>query len=174
MRQKNEGNNRGGEGKDDTCDHGLHVQKLESRSVPKKIYVSLEEIINQQSAAIRSTSSTKQHELFVSYVPTHDRLHLVGKRPQQRSQGPQQQSKPSYRLLATTFEWRSLTTGTCIIQPSRPRGRSHSQCCCVAFPGAVIVINTTSFSFSHACACHVYSCIYVRVPTEIQYTNAPL
>ena len=23
-------------GKDDTCDHGLYVQKLESRSVPKK------------------------------------------------------------------------------------------------------------------------------------------
>ena len=26
----------GGGGKDDTCDHGLYVQKLESRSVPKK------------------------------------------------------------------------------------------------------------------------------------------
>ena len=65
MRQKNEGNNRGGEGKDDTCDHGLYVQKLESRSVPqKKIEKSLEEMINQQSAAIRSTSSTKQHKLI--------------------------------------------------------------------------------------------------------------
>ena len=30
-----EGNNRGG-GRDDTCDHGLYVQKLESRSVPKR------------------------------------------------------------------------------------------------------------------------------------------
>ena len=26
----------GGGGKDDTCDDGLHVQKLESRSVPEK------------------------------------------------------------------------------------------------------------------------------------------
>ena len=51
----NEGNNRGGEGKDDTCDHGLHVQKLGSRSVPK----TLGEMINQQSAATRSTSRLK-------------------------------------------------------------------------------------------------------------------
>ena len=30
-----------------------------------------------------------------------------------------------------TFAWHSLTIrGTCIIQPSRPRGRSHSHCCC--------------------------------------------
>ena len=43
-----------------------------------------------------------------------------------------------------------------IIQPSRTRGRSHSQCCCEAFPGAVVVVTTTSSSFSHACACHVY------------------
>ena len=58
--KRNEGNNRGGEGKDDTCDHGLYVQKLESRSVPKK-KKKLEEMINQQSAA-RITSSTKQHK----------------------------------------------------------------------------------------------------------------
>ena len=91
-------------------------------------------------------------------MPTHDLLHLTGKRSQQRSQGPQQQqSTPSYCLLTTTFVWRSLTTGgACTIQPSRPRGRSHSQCCCVAFPGAVIVITTTSSSCSHACACHAY------------------
>ena len=49
----------GGGGKDDTY-HGLYVQKLESRSVPKK---KLKEMINQQSAA-RSTSSTKQHKLI--------------------------------------------------------------------------------------------------------------
>ena len=116
-------------------------------------------MINQQSATTRSTSS---------YVPTHDRLHLTGKTPQQRSQGPQQQQiTPSYSLRTTTFEWRSLTTGgTCILRPSRPRGRSHSQCCCVAFPGAVIVITTTSSSFSHARACHVYIhvCIYMYLP----------
>ena len=49
----------GEEGKDDTCDHGLYVQKLKSRSVPKiKIYIRRDD----QSAAIRSTSSTKQHK----------------------------------------------------------------------------------------------------------------
>ena len=74
-----------------------------------------------------------------------------------------------YCLFTTTFAWRSLTTGgTCITQPSRPRGRSHSQCCCVAFPGAVIAITTinTSSSFSHACACHAYIhvCMYVYLP----------
>ena len=123
-------------------------------------------MINQQSAARKGARQVRSNtNLFVSYVPTHDRLHLTGKRSQQRSQGPQQQqSTPSYCLLTTTFEWRSLTTGeTCIAQTSRPRGRSHSQCCCVAIPGAVIVITTTSSSFSHACACHVY--IYVCTRT---------
>ena len=72
-----------------------------------------------------------------------------------------------YCLLTTTFAWRSLTTGgTCIIQPSRPRGCSHSQCCRVTFPGAVIVVTTISSSFSHACACHFYIhvCMYVYLP----------
>ena len=102
----------------------------------------LEEMINPQSAARKGARQVWSNKNLVSYVSTHDRLHLTGKRPQQRSQGPQQQqSTPSYGLLTTTFEWRSLTTGgTCIIQASRPRGRSHSQCCCVAFPGAVIVL----------------------------------
>ena len=56
---------------------------------------------------------------------------------------------------------------TCVIPPSRPRGRSHSQCCCVAFSGAVVVITTTSYSFkSRVCACHVYIrvCMYVYLP----------
>ena len=64
MRQKNEGNSRGGEGNDDTCDPVLYVQKLESRGVPKNKNKTLEEMINQQSAAIRSKSSTKQHKLI--------------------------------------------------------------------------------------------------------------
>ena len=56
-------------------------------------------------------------------------------------------------LLSTYHHLRLAQLSNRIIQPSRPRGRSHSQCCCVAFPGAaVIVITTTSFSFSHACA----------------------
>ena len=42
-----------------------------------------------------------------------------------------------YCLPTSTFAWCSLTTGgICINQPWRPRGRSHSHCCCVAFPGA--------------------------------------
>ena len=53
----------GGGGEDDTCDHGLHVQKLESRTVSKKEKRSIEEMINQQLAAT-STSSAKQHKLF--------------------------------------------------------------------------------------------------------------
>ena len=92
--KKNEGNNRGG-GKDDTCDHGLYVQKLESRSVPKKKSLLVEERINQQSAA-RSASSMKQHKLICQLTYQHDRLHLAGKRLQQRRQEPQQQqSTPS-------------------------------------------------------------------------------
>ena len=69
--KKKEGNNRGGKGKDDTCDHGLYFQNLESRSVPKIIIKSLEEeMINQQSAA-RSTSSTKQHKTYLSVTYQH-------------------------------------------------------------------------------------------------------
>ena len=63
MLETNEGNNRGGAKRDDTCDHGLYVQKLESRSAPEKKKNSLDEMVNQQSAA-RSTSSTKQHKLI--------------------------------------------------------------------------------------------------------------
>ena len=139
----------------------LYVQKLESRSVPKKIK-TLPGIGDDQSAI------SKNDHVYLSVACQHDRLHLTGKRPQKRSQGPQkQQSTPSYCLLTTTFECRRLTTGgTCLIQPSRPRGRSYSQCCCVNFPGAVVVITTTSSSLSHACACHVYihRCMYVYLP----------
>ena len=76
-----------------------------------------------------------------------------------------------YRLLPTTFAWRSLTTGgTCIIQPSRSQECSHSQCCCVAFSGAVMVTTTTHSSFSHACACHVY--IHVVYVGTCTYRNS--
>ena len=59
---------RGGR-KDDTCDHGLYVQMLESRSVQKKKITGRGDQ-SAPAAAARSTSSTKQHNLFVSYVPT--------------------------------------------------------------------------------------------------------
>ena len=133
-------------------------------------------MINQQSTARKRARQVRRNmNLFVSYVPTHDHLHLTGKRPQQRSQGPrQQQSTPSYCLLTTTFEWRSVTSGgTCIVQPSRPRGRSHSHCCCVAFTGAVIVVTTTSSAFGHACAYHVHIhvCMYLCLPNFNKQIN---
>ena len=64
---KNEGNNRGGEGKDDTCDHGLYVQNLESRSVPKKKNATRRD---DQSAI----SSNKEH---VKYEATQTYLSVT-------------------------------------------------------------------------------------------------
>ena len=144
-------------------------------------------------SAISSKEHVKYEapQTYLLVTHQHDHLHLTGKRSQQRSHGPQQQqSTPSTHisprvfsgkktpnnairgrmhattsffrgccLLTTTFAWRSLTT-------LEARERSHSQCCCVAFPGAIIFIATTFSSFSHACACHVYIhvCMYVYLP----------
>ena len=56
--------------RDDTCDHGLYVQKLESTSV-QKTKNTLKEMINQQSAARRTSSKYKATQTFiVSHVPT--------------------------------------------------------------------------------------------------------
>ena len=124
---------------------------------------------NDHSNGVRDHSNNKSHRLYFSKESSREE-----KTPNNAIPGRMHVTTGFFRgycLLTTTFAWRSLTTrGTCIIQPSRPRGRSHSQCCCVAFSGAVIVLTTTSSSFSHACACHVYIhvCMYVRVPTEIQ------
>ena len=122
-----------------------------------------------------TTVTTKQA------IYTHfSKQYFLGKQTQQARYGegcmPPLLSFVDTCLTTTTFAWRSLTTGaTCIIQPWTPRERSHSQCCCVAFPGARIVITTLSTSFSHAYACHVYiTCMYVRVRTEIQSTDAIL
>ena len=199
-------NNRGGEGKDVTRDHGLYVQKLESRSVPKK--QSLEDMINQQSAA-RNTSNTKQHKLIyhirtsttAGIWPANDHSNGVRDHSNNNARHPHTflqivfSGKKTlnnairgrkhattgffrgYCLLATTFAWCSSTGGSCTIQPSRPRGRSHSQRCWVAFPGAVIVITTTS-SFSHACACnayiHVWMCVYLpKFKKQMNYYYHP-
>ena len=71
-------------------------------------------MINQQSA--RSTSSTKQHNLILSVTYQHDRLHLTCKRPQQRSQGPQQQQSKPPIFLQRVFPGKKNTkrcdTGT--------------------------------------------------------------
>ena len=59
------------------------------------------------------------------------------------------------------------------LPPSRPRGRSHSQCCCVAFSGAVIAITTTSSSFLSCVRLpRLYPCMYVYLPkfsTQMHY-----
>ena len=129
---------------------------------------SLEEMINQQSTAIRSTSNTKQHK-FISQLCTNTRPLALDRQTTTATESGTTATTKHAILLSTYHHLRvaQLTAGgTCIIQPSRPRGRSHLQCCCVAFPGAVIVITTTSSSFSHACACHVYIhvCMYVYLP----------
>ena len=60
-------------------------------------------MINQQSAA-RSTSSTKQRKhIYLSVTYQHDRLHLTGKRLQQRGPGPQQQQSTPPILLQRVF-----------------------------------------------------------------------
>ena len=109
---KIEGNNRGG-GRDGTCNHGLYVQKLESRSVPQK---------KNNKRDDQSAISSKEHvkyEATQTYLPVtyqHDRLHLTGKRPQQRSQGPQQlQSTPSIllrRVFSEIKNTKRCDTGT--------------------------------------------------------------
>ena len=50
---------------------------------------------------------------------------------------------------------------TCIIPPSRPRGRSHSQCYRVVFPGAVTVISTFSSFWSCVRLPRQSPCMYV-------------
>ena len=65
--KKNEDKNREGKGKDDTCDHGLYVQKLESRSVPEKKEITRRD---DQSAV----SSNKEH---VKYEATQTCLSVT-------------------------------------------------------------------------------------------------
>ena len=127
---------------------------------------SIEEMTNQQSAAIRSTS-TKQHKLICQLRTNTRPLALDRQTSTATKSGTTATTK--HAILPSTYHHLRVAQlnirrkNLNIIQPSRPRGRSHSQCCCVAFPGAVIVITTTSSSFSHACACHVY--IHVRTCT---------
>ena len=53
-------------------------------------------MINRQSAARSTSIKYKATQTYLSVTYQHNRLHLIGKRPQQRSQGPQQlQSTPS-------------------------------------------------------------------------------
>ena len=117
-------------------------------------------MINQQSAAIRSTSSMKQHNLICQLRTNTRPLALDRQTITATESGTTATTKHS--ILLSTYhhlimaQLNNRKRNLYIIQPSRPRGRSHLQCCCVAFPGAVIAITTTSSSFSHACASHVY------------------
>ena len=60
----------GGEGKDDTCHHGLYVQKLESRSVPKKKKITSRDYQTAVSDKENVKKVQSNTNLFVSYVPT--------------------------------------------------------------------------------------------------------
>ena len=141
-----------------------------SRSWKVKVKCAKEEkIITRRDD--QSAISSKEHvkyeatQTYLSVTYQHDRLHLTGKQPQPRSQGPQQQQSTPPIFLQRVFSgekntkqcdtetnacrhwfipWilftyyhirghRLTTGGTCIIQPSRPLGRSHSQCCCIVF-----------------------------------------
>ena len=72
----------------------------------------------------------------------------------------------SYVPVLLTREYKPCRfVRTCVIPPSRPRGRSYSQCCCVAFSGAVIVTTITSSSFQSCVRLpRLYPCMYVYLP----------
>ena len=96
--KKNEGNNGEGEGKDDTCDHGLCM----SRSWKVELCQRKKNTRRDDQSAIISKEHVKYEatQTYLSVTYQHDRLHLTGKRPQQRSQGPQQhKSTPSTHRL---------------------------------------------------------------------------
>ena len=64
--KKNEGINRGGEGKDDTCDHGVYAQKLENISVPKKTQITTGRSDDQ--SAISSNIEHVKYEATQAYL----------------------------------------------------------------------------------------------------------
>ena len=77
---------------------GSYVQKLESGSVQNKKKITT--CRRDDQSAISSKEHVK-YEATQTYLPVtyqHDRLHLAGKRLQQRGHGPQlQQSTPSFK-----------------------------------------------------------------------------
>ena len=135
------------------------------------VEVSMPEEKKKTQSAVSSNKEHVKYEatqnLFVSYVPTHDRLDLTGKRPQQRSQGPQQQLKARHptvylRGAQRNNRRRDLYNTTLKVPGTHPL----AMLLCGFSWRAVIVITTTSSSFSHACACHVYIhvCMYAYLP----------
>ena len=77
----------GEEGTTLTCDHGVYVQKLESKVCQNK------KVIRRDDQSAISSKEHVKYEATLSVTYQHDRSHLTGKRPQQLSQGPQQQQK---------------------------------------------------------------------------------
>ena len=138
------------EGKDDTCDRGLYdVQKLESRSVPKKN--SLEDkLICQLRTNTRPLARDRQTTTATESGTTATTKHAI------------LPSTYHHLRVAQLNNRRNLHNTTLEAPGTQPL----AICCCVAFPGAVIVLTTISSSFSHASACHVYIhvCMYVYLP----------
>ena len=101
MREKNEGNNRGG-GKGRATPVTTATSRSWKVEVCKKKNL-LEEVINQQSAAAKGARQVRSNTIFfVSYVPTRP-LARDRQTTRQRSQGPQQQLSTSPIVLQRVF-----------------------------------------------------------------------
>ena len=117
------------------------------------------------TAAIRSTSSTKQHKLIFQLRANTRPLAFDRQTTTATESGTTATKKhailPSidpHLRVAQLNNRRNLHNTTLEPPGTHPLAMLLL---CVAFPGAVIVITTSSSLFSHACACHVY--IYIIV-----------
>ena len=126
-----------------------------------------EEMINQQSAAIMSTSSTKHHKLICQLRTNTRPLGLDRQTVPATESGITATTK--HAILLSTYHHlrvRSSTAGggTCTIQPSRPRGRSHSMLLCAISRR----INRDHFYLLLVLLCvrlpHLCPCMYVYLP----------
>ena len=127
----------------DTSDHGLYVEKLERKGVcpPKKK--------RDDQSAISSNKELVKYKATQSYLSvTYQHTTSRNWPANSHSNEIRDHSNIKHVILLSTYHHLRVAPlinggATCIIiQPSRPRGRSHSQCCCVASPGAVIAITT--------------------------------
>ena len=92
----------GGGGRDDTCDHGLSRSwKVEACQKKREKLTRRRDYQWPISSKDHVKYETTQTCLSVTYQ--HDRLHLTGKRPQQRSQRQQQQQSTPPIFLQRVF-----------------------------------------------------------------------
>ena len=127
-------------------------------------------MINQQSAAIRSTSSTKQHNL-ISQLRTNTRLLALDRQTTTATEsGTTAITKHAIPLstyhhlrVAQLNNRRNLYNATLEAPGTQPLAMLL---CGFYWRSNRDTINTTCSSFSHACACHVYIhvCMYVYLP----------